>query len=84
MNTDREDIENTLKLHKEISAILKGHKIEEVTGALTIAIKDSMNKFYYQLIVNNNQTKEGAKRNVELLLETIKETVIENLEEFEI
>jgi len=41
-------------------------------------------KFYYQLIVNNNQTKEGAKRNVELLLETIKETVIENLEEFEI
>jgi len=84
MNTDREDIENTLKLHKEISAILKGHKIEEVTGALTIAINDSMNKFYYQLIVNNNQTKEGAKRNVELLLETIKETVIENLEEFEI
>jgi len=80
---EREDIENSIKLYQEISELFKEYETQEIASALTIALKDNMSKFYYELVADNNQTKEGAKKNVALLLETIKETVMENLEEIE-
>lgn len=76
---NEEEVENSLKLHQEIIQLFQKYETQEITGALTIALKDNMNKFYYELVTNNNQSNEKAKQNVELLLETIKETVIEHL-----